>query len=104
MFKDLEGQLNRFIKSGFKYSRFTNDLYEMLYIDSNVFIAHFNKEGFYKVRFQEEAEQTIDSLAVVKKVGINHLCHLLAAAMELRLHPEVFVKRNTSVVLMRGAK
>lgn len=95
-----EKQLNRFIKSGFKRSRFTKDLYSMLYIDTNVFIAHFNIDGFYKVRFEQEAEKTIDLLTVVSKnkPELRALCHTLAAAMTLRLKPEVFVQRMTSVV------
>lgn len=97
MFKDLETQMYRFIKSGFKKHWFTNDLYKMLYIDSNVFIAHFNKNGFYEERFQKNAIQTIDRLIVVKNKGCKHLCHLLAAGMELRLDHETFVTRHSTV-------
>lgn len=93
----LEKQLQRFIKSGLKESMFTNDLYEMLYIQTNVFIAHFNKQGFYKTRFLEEAEQTIDSLCVVKKPELRDLCQSLAAEMTLRLKHDVFVKRISTI-------
>jgi hypothetical protein len=49
----LEQQVQRFFRSGFKRHWFTNDLYRAFYIHSNLFIAHFDKDGFYKARFQD---------------------------------------------------
>lgn len=77
----LDQQVDRFIKSGFKESRFTNDIYEMLYIDTNVFIAHFDKKGFYYARFLNNAHQTLESLKLVKKTNLKPLCEKLYNAL-----------------------
>lgn len=77
----LEKQLDRFIKSGFKYSRFTNDIYKMLSIDTNVFIAHFNKEYFYHDRFLKDAHKTMELLKLVKKEDFRPLCEKLYNAL-----------------------
>lgn len=46
----LQKQWDRFIKSNYSYHRFTKDLYNAMYTKGG-FIAHYNKEGFYKARF-----------------------------------------------------
>lgn len=97
----LNAHLERFIKSGFRQTCFTNSLYEMLYIDSNKFIAHNNKRGFYTARFERDAKQTIASLRTVSKPELRPLCEQLASAMESALRHEVCVadiKICTSVV------
>lgn len=66
----LEDQIKAFVSSGFKRSKFTNSIYEALSVDANVFIAHFNRDGFYRARFEdrEGLKQTLKSLATVKPV------------------------------------
>lgn len=81
----LSSQLQRFIASDFKKGRFTNDLYIFLSVHTNVFIAHFNKEHFYVVRFESGADKTIECLRSVKKGDCKALCNALADAMEERL-------------------
>lgn len=41
----------RFLRSGFSFKQFTKVLYNAFYIDSNLFIAHFDRAGFYRTRF-----------------------------------------------------
>lgn len=41
----------RFLRSGFSFKRFTKVLYNAFYIDSNLFIAHYDRSGFYDTRF-----------------------------------------------------
>lgn len=41
----------RFVKSGFNYRWFTKVLYNAFYIHSNLFIAHYDRSGFYNSRF-----------------------------------------------------
>lgn len=46
----LQDQWDRFMLSGYMYSRFTKDLYNAMYTKGS-FISHFNRNGFYKARF-----------------------------------------------------
>lgn len=95
----LKQQINRFIKGGFKKSQFTNNIYEMLYIYSNRFIAHFNKEGFYKIRFENEALETLKSLRDVSSTNkFKTLCELLADGMEESILCRTTTSFHTSVV------
>ena len=41
----------KFLRSGFKPKLFTNVLYQAFYVYSNLFIAHYDKSGFYGTRF-----------------------------------------------------
>lgn len=50
----------RFLKSGFSYHNFTNDLYNHLHLHCG-FIAHFNRRGFFETYF-EDPESTIKFL------------------------------------------
>lgn len=65
----LEMQINRFFKSRFKRGNFTNLIYEAMYIESNAFIAHFDKDGFFRARFEspEGFRQTIETMAKFKR-------------------------------------
>lgn len=80
--KNSKAHLKKFIRSGFKYKYFSNDLYEMLYLHANVFIAHFDKAGFYNRRFNNDADITIQLLKCVKNPSLKSLCLNLASAME----------------------
>lgn len=46
----LSAQLTRLLELPSAYSRFTIALYEAMYTRGS-FIAHFNRQGFYKARF-----------------------------------------------------
>jgi hypothetical protein len=81
----LQAQLKRFIRGGFKYSQFTNAIYDFLYLDTNVFIAHFNKRCFYYARFETDADKTINLLALVRKPELRPMCLELAHAMIIKL-------------------
>lgn len=92
----LAEQVQRFIESGLKQSKFTKDIYSMLYIDTNKFIAHFDKSNFYERRFLNDADITASLLRDVKNPSIRPLCLELAKAIESQmLVVEVVTKRTT---------
>lgn len=61
----LEKQIERFVKSNFKFGYFTKDIYTYLHVYHNGFIAHFNREGFYANRFKN----VFDRLQTLKKIS-----------------------------------
>ena len=73
-FWKLEDQIKAFVASGFKRSKFTTAIYHALSVDSGRFIAHFDKDGFYKARFEtrEALNQTLDSLTFVMPKNGRH--------------------------------
>jgi hypothetical protein len=81
----LDKQLTRFINSGFKYTCFTKALYKMLYIETNMFIAHYDRHGFYTERFQIDALNTVLLLRQVDKPELKPLCDKLATALIPRI-------------------
>lgn len=66
--RTLDTRLEAFVKSGFKRSKFTNDIYEALSVHSGKFIAHFDRDGFYKARFEsrEGLSETLKALKALK--------------------------------------
>lgn len=80
----LEAAVDRFIKCGMKYSRFSKAIYEMLHIDTNLFIAHFDRWGFYCERFTEDPVNTAQTLRKVKDPYLKELCYRLADAIVKR--------------------
>ncbi len=48
--KTLQEQFQRFVKNPLIPKYFTKDLYEFMHV-RGCFIAHYNREGFYKARF-----------------------------------------------------
>jgi hypothetical protein len=60
----LAKQIDRFVASGFKRSRFTKDIYLFLYCYHGDFIAHYDIDGFYKARFAdaEGFKHTVDRI------------------------------------------
>ena len=97
-FQEFSEQMDRFINSGFKRSRFTDDLYDFLHVHTNVFIAHFNKDWFYRARFETGAEETINALRNVRKIGpVRNFSLALADAMEKRLIEVETTVRHYSV-------
>jgi len=59
----LEKQTIRFFKTGCKQGNFTNLLYEAMHLNCG-FIAHFDRDGFYRARFSdpESMRHTFDVL------------------------------------------
>lgn len=66
--RKLQSQVNAFVLSGFKQSKFTVAIYEAMYINSNKFIAHYNRDGFYKARFESRdgLSETLTQLESIK--------------------------------------
>jgi len=62
-------QWQRFVKSHYRPSRFTRELYEALYMSSG-FIAHFDKNGFHKARFwtTHALDYTLETMAKSPKL------------------------------------
>lgn len=63
----LRDQIETFAKSGFKRSKFTVAIYEAMSQNSS-FIAHFDRDGFYKARFadREGLKETLRTLRGMK--------------------------------------
>lgn len=65
----LMNQWLRLLELPSAYSRFTTTLYESMYTRGS-FIAHFNREGFFKARFQTLADfdHTLEMMAEVPEL------------------------------------
>lgn len=63
-----------FIKSGFEEKKFTKAVYDHLHLNCG-FIAHYNKEGFYRSRFcgLENITETMNTLINGKHGGPDYV-------------------------------
>jgi hypothetical protein len=70
MKRDLLTQWTRLLALPSAYSRLTVDLYEAMYTKGS-FIAHYNREGFFRARFWTLADfdSTIDMMLEVPKLA-----------------------------------
>ena len=64
----------KFLRSGFKPKQFTKVLYNAFYIDSNLFIAHFDRAGFYSSRFGS-AKGLVETVHVLMNTAPRNETH-----------------------------
>ena len=64
----------KFLRSGFKPKLFTNVLYQAFYIYSNLFIAHYDKSGFYSSRFGS-AKGLVETVHVLMNTAPRNETH-----------------------------
>lgn len=80
MKRSLETQIQDFVKSGFKKSKFTSEIYKAMYVHSGCFIAHFNRDEFYKERFAttKALNSTLESIMTIRyKRGMSETKRLV---------------------------
>jgi len=87
----LKKQAVKFVKSGFKYKYFTKDLYEFLHIDTNKFIAHFDKLGFWNARFNKDANTTI---SLLEQIESGHCTYRISKYLAERMAKNAFLERK----------
>jgi hypothetical protein len=56
--------LEKFFKNGCQEKDFTESVYKSFYLDSNLFIAHFNKSSFYSARFGTH-EKLLNTIEII---------------------------------------
>lgn len=81
-----------------KKGHLTNELYDLLYIYSNVFIAHFNKDGFYEARIKDDGGfvDTVESLSGMKyKVVKNNQDKQVNSLIRIA---RKYSKKNSSLI------
>ena len=64
----------RFLRSGFSFKQFTKVLYNAFYIDSNLFIAHYDRRGFYDSRFGN-AKGLVETVHLLLNAGPRNDTH-----------------------------
>ena len=69
----LHDQWERFVTNP-TYRNFTTDLYSSFYVSAG-FIAHFNREGFYKARFMTKSD--LDQTVAIMLRKDSLVAHLL---------------------------
>lgn len=75
-------QWKKFVRSGFRYPYFTIAIYEHLYQDTNRFIAHFNREGFFTARFHDHAALQATISIMWKVAEKNKITRKLLLSLE----------------------
>ncbi len=62
----------KFVKSGYKLSRFTTELYEFISTKSG-FIAHYDRIRFHKARFSDIGGLDLTMLQMIENNELNQL-------------------------------